>query len=194
MPELEPQFTLSDKIVQDCQIRFTDCYQCAKCSAGCPLTFAMDLLPHEIIRLTGLGLLATVLTSRTIWVCSACETCTTRCPNEIDIAGLMDYLKERAVRTGQAVPQPQVLAFHQAFLDTVRLAGGRLHEPLLLGWYLLRHGQGLKRLKTGELQDDLRLGLTMFRKGRLGLQPPRRWLQPEELAKLWPQARREGAP
>ncbi len=184
---LEPQFTLSDEILRDRQICVTDCYQCAKCSAGCPLTFAMDLLPHAIIRLAGLGQTDAVLGSNTIWVCSACETCTTRCPNDIDIAGVMDYLKERAVRTGRPVPQPQVLAFHRAFLDNIRLAGGRLNEPLLLGLYMLKSGQGLKKVQTGELLEDLRLGIRMFQKGRLSLKPPRRVQQLEALAKLWRQ-------
>ncbi len=184
---LEPQFTLSEEILRDRQICVTDCYQCAKCSAGCPLTFAMDRLPHEIIRLAGLGQTDLVLGSSTIWVCSACETCTTRCPNDIDIAGVMDYLKERAVRSGRPVPQPQVLAFHRAFLENIRLAGGRLHEPLLLGLYMLKSGQGLRRLQTGEIKADLRLGLKMFQKGRLGLKPPRRLLQLEALVKLWHQ-------
>lgn len=185
MPGLEPQFALSEEIWQARRIAVTDCYQCAKCSAGCPLTFAMDLLPHEIIRLTGLGQTERVLAATTIWVCSACETCTTRCPNDIDIAGVMDYLKERAVQAGQPVPQPQVLAFHRAFLENIRLAGGRLNEPLLLGLYMLRSGQGMKKLKSGELKEDLRLGLQMFKKGRLSLKPPQRLQQIESLATLW---------
>ena len=31
------------------------CYQCKKCSAGCPVAFAMDLLPHEVMRLVIYG-------------------------------------------------------------------------------------------------------------------------------------------
>src|SRR3990172_12582159 len=78
------------------------CYQCKKCSSGCPLTFAMDLLPDRVIRLAILGQEEMLLQSRTIWVCSSCETCTTRCPNGIDIAGVMDWLKEEALRRGCA--------------------------------------------------------------------------------------------
>ena len=116
------------------------CYQCKKCSAGCPLTFAMDFYPDQVIRLALLGQEDQVLGCRTIWVCSSCETCTTRCPNNIDIAGVMDWLKEEAIASGQASPQPGVTRFHQTFLDTVRLAGGRLSEPLLLGLYQWRRG------------------------------------------------------
>jgi heterodisulfide reductase subunit C len=172
--ELAPDFDFSEQIRKDRHIVVTDCYQCAKCSAGCPLTFAMDYLPHEIIRLVGLGQEDLVLNSNTIWACSACETCTTRCPNNIDIMGVLDYLKERAVKFGRAVPQKNILAFHRAFLDDIKHSGGRLHEPLLLGLFMLRSGQGLTKLKTGELKEDVKLGLKMFKKGRLGIKPPKK--------------------
>lgn len=187
--ELAPNFEFSEEIRRQRHIAVTDCYQCAKCSAGCPLTFAMDYLPHEIIRLSGLGQEDLVLKSNTIWVCSACETCTTRCPNDIDIAGVMDYLKERAVKAGRAVPQKNVLAFHKAFLDNIRLSGGRLNEPLLLGLYMLRSGEGFKKLKTGGLIDDLKLGLTMFKKGRLSVKPPPKVKRAEDIKGIFSKAK-----
>jgi heterodisulfide reductase subunit C2 len=172
--ELEPNFDLSEKVRKERHIAVTDCYQCAKCSAGCPLTFAMDYLPHEIIRLVGLGQEELVLASNTIWACSACETCTTRCPNDIDIMGVLDYLKEQAVKSGRSIPQRKVLAFHKAFLDDIKLSGGRLNEPLLMGLFMLRSGEGLTKLKTGELKEDVKLGLEMFKKGRLSIKPPKK--------------------
>jgi heterodisulfide reductase subunit C len=58
--------------------KINNCYQCKKCTAGCPITFAMDILPHQIIKYIQLGLEEKVLTSKTIWLCAACETCGTR--------------------------------------------------------------------------------------------------------------------
>jgi hypothetical protein len=80
--------------------------------------------------------------------------------------GVLDYLKERAVKSGRKVPQKNVLAFHEAFLDDIKLSGGWINEPLLLGLFMLRSGEGLTKLKTGELKDDVKLGLQMFKKGR----------------------------
>ena len=114
---LEPSFSLAERLAGLTSV--SACYQCKKCSAGCPLTFAMDFYPDQVIRLALLGQEAQVLGCRTIWVCSSCETCTTRCPNNIDIAGVMDWLKEEAISSGQASPQPEVTRFHQTFLDTV---------------------------------------------------------------------------
>ncbi len=170
--ELVPDYAFGDRIRIERRIKVADCYQCTKCSSGCPLTFAMDFLPHEIIRLTALGQEDLVLGSNTVWVCSSCETCTTRCPNDIDIAGVMDYLKEQAVATGRAVPQPHVLAFHRSFLADLRLSGGRLNEPLLMGLFMLKSGQAVSKLKDKSLLEDLKLGLAMFHKGRFSLKPP----------------------
>jgi heterodisulfide reductase subunit C len=61
-------------------VNITDCYQCGKCSAGCPVAFAMDKTPRQIIRLLQLGFLEEALKSRTIWLCATCQTCSTRCP------------------------------------------------------------------------------------------------------------------
>jgi heterodisulfide reductase subunit C len=143
------------------------CYQCKKCSSGCPLTFAMDLLPDRVIRLVLLGQEEQVLASDTIWVCSSCETCTTRCPNDIDIAGVMDWLKEEALRQGRDVPQPEVAAFHRFFLDSIRAGGGRLSETRLMRRFTLFK---LRRsFDTEELKANLRLGWELWKRGRLRL-------------------------
>ena len=70
-----------------------------------------------------LGQREKVLNCKTIWICSACETCTTRCPNEVRIAELMDHLKEIAVRENIPCPEPQVLRLHQSFLKNIRKTG-----------------------------------------------------------------------
>jgi heterodisulfide reductase subunit C2 len=169
---LEPSFSLAERLAGLTSV--SSCYQCKKCSAGCPLTFAMDFYPDQVIRLALLGQEAQVLGCRTIWVCSSCETCTTRCPNNIDIAGVMDWLKEAAISSGQASPQPLVTRFHQSFLDTVRLSGGRLSEPLLLGLYQWRGGGTLEKLKSGALAADLRMAWELARRRRLVPRLPRR--------------------
>jgi heterodisulfide reductase subunit C2 len=172
--DLTPDYGLGDQIRQERHIKVADCYQCTKCSSGCPLTFAMDFLPHEIIRLAGLGQTELALNSNTIWVCSSCETCTTRCPNDIDIAGVMDYFREKAAKSGRAVAQKNVLAFHRSFLDDVRLSGGRLNEFLLMNIFMLKSGQGISKIKDMSIVEDLKLGIKMFKKGRLSLKPPQK--------------------
>ncbi len=69
------------------------CYQCGKCSAGCPMSFAMDLLPNQIMRLVQLGLEGDIADSKTIWLCASCFTCTVRCPKGVDISRVMEALR-----------------------------------------------------------------------------------------------------
>lgn len=73
------------------------CYQCGACSSGCPLSKEMDLLPSKVIRLVQLGR-DDPLSSRTIWVCSTCFECEVRCPRGIDIASVMEALRQIMLR------------------------------------------------------------------------------------------------
>lgn len=146
------------------------CFQCRKCTNGCPVTFAMDLYPDEVIRMVILGQRETVLTCETIWVCAACETCTTRCPNDVKIAELMDCLKEMAL--GEDVPssQPRISALHKAFLENIK-KWGRLHETTFLPAYLFKSGKFLEMWSSGTWRYDLNLSRQMLSKRRLSLMP-----------------------
>lgn len=171
---------LQDKVIPDYQfvkelekdqVFLTEaCFQCRKCTSGCPVTFEMDLYPDEVIRLVLLGQREKVLTCKTIWVCAGCETCTTRCPNEVKIAELMDRLKEMAIKENAPCSQPQARALHLTFLNNVKKYG-RVFESSLLPKYLLRSGQIGRKLKDGSLLADIKLGWKMLRKGRMPLFP-----------------------
>jgi heterodisulfide reductase subunit C2 len=166
---LSPRGSLPQRLVQT-GLAVTSCFQCRKCSAGCPLTFAMDLLPDQVVRLALLGQEDQVLGARTIWVCSGCMTCTSRCPNGIDIAGVMDWLKEEAVRRGRGIPEEEIAAFHRLFLESIRAGGGRLAETRLLRrftFYKIR-----RQPDFSELKQNLGLGWKLWRRGRVRLTGP----------------------
>ncbi len=146
--------------------RVSTCFQCQKCTNGCPLTSAMDISPHQVMRFINLGLADEVVDSDTIWVCASCETCTTRCPNEIDIAHVMDTLRQMSVKKGTKASQRQAPIFHSTFLSNIRRFG-RMHEmSLALEFALKSEGvQGIRK-QTG-------FGLEMMRKGKIKLIPGR---------------------
>ncbi|MCP5000544.1 MAG: 4Fe-4S dicluster domain-containing protein, partial [Hyphomicrobiales bacterium] len=60
------------------------CYQCVKCTSGCPMADQFDLSPHQIMRSVQLNDIS-VLDSKSIWLCVSCYTCATRCPQKIDV-------------------------------------------------------------------------------------------------------------
>ncbi len=74
------------------------CYQCGKCSAGCPMADYMEVLPHQIMRLVQLGKWADVSAANTPWICAACLTCSVRCPRGVKIAELIEAVRQIALR------------------------------------------------------------------------------------------------
>ncbi len=73
------------------------CYQCGMCAAGCPLTEEMDRLPSQVIRDLQLED-ASVLESNAMWVCASCLACEVRCPKGVDLAKLMEALRQLHLR------------------------------------------------------------------------------------------------
>lgn len=142
---------------------FDLCYQCLTCTLGCPVAFAMDYLPNQIVRLVQMGLKQQVLTSSTIWLCANCEACATRCPNDVELLRLMDTLREMALREGVAEKEKVVTGFHQVFLGNIRRWGKQNELPLVLQL----------KVKTKDFFSDLGSGIKMLLKGRLKLLPSR---------------------
>jgi len=139
------------------------CYQCKKCSNGCPVAFAMDIFPHQIMRAIQLGLRNEVLGSSTIWLCASCQTCSTRCPNDIDIAGVMDVLRQIALEYEITPKEPEVPIFHKTFLKSIK-RHGKVFELGMMGFY---------KLRTRDLFSDMKLGAEMLKRGKFKLFPHR---------------------
>lgn len=137
------------------------CYQCGKCSAGCPMAEEMPLKPHQMLRLAQLDRRERLLRDDSPWLCVGCETCTARCPNRVDPARLIDGLRELAHRTDPAAAPRRIRAFHHAFLDQIR-SHGRVFELGLVAGY---------KLRTGALLEDALAAPGMFLRGKLALRP-----------------------
>jgi heterodisulfide reductase subunit C len=142
-----------------------DCYQCGKCSAGCPMAGAMDVLPNRLIRLVQQGQAEKAVRAESIWKCVSCMTCTARCPKSVDCAAVMDALRQIALERG-FVPEAgrRTLLFQKAFLENIR-RNGRLRELELVGMFKLRAFLGDRSLRA--LMKDSFLAPKLLQRGKL---------------------------
>jgi heterodisulfide reductase subunit B2 len=138
------------------------CYQCVKCTSGCPVGDFFDWQPNQIMRAVQLGQEDIALNSQTPWLCAACQTCTTRCPQDLDINAIMEFLTREAVARGIDPPVPEVNIFAEAFMREVRL-WGRAYEPGLMAEMKLRNPR--------HMFDDIDLYKKMLKKRKVAFFP-----------------------
>ncbi len=150
---------LASRLRQETGLNVARCYQCGKCSAGCPMAEESTLRPHDVMRLAARNEAARIFEDESIWLCLTCETCSARCPNGVEPARVIDAL--RAMGEGTA-PRP-IRAFHESFLGQIR-RNGRVHEIGLVAAY---------KMKSLQLTKDVTTAPGMLRRGKLPLFPAR---------------------
>lgn len=140
------------------------CYQCGKCTAGCPAADYMDVMPNQLMRLIQTGDLERALCSTAIWHCVSCQTCSARCPQEVDIASALDGLRQLSYEQGKASAALQrVLVFQKAFLDSVR-RNGRVNEVELIA--LFKTLAFMKDFNVPLLMKDALLAPKLMQRGK----------------------------
>lgn len=145
------------------RVNLDRCWHCWCCGGGCPFSDHMDLMPNQVIRLVQFGRRREALACRTIWVCVGCHTCSSRCPNRIDIAAVMDALRQLAIRDGEAVPEKDIHRFHKHIHGSIQ-RNGRLNKL-----------DALMRFKigSGKVFSDVDAGARMLLRGKLEVKPRR---------------------
>jgi len=133
------------------------CYQCSRCTAGCPLLPAMDIAPAQVVHHLLLGEWEPVLRSKAIWACVHCDTCTARCPQEVDVDGLFAAARVMAWRTGKVAADEPMAAYFASFVENLYLYGRSAELPLTL----------ICKIKSEDYFRDMALGLRLIARGRL---------------------------
>ena len=145
-------------IAAEAGVNLKDCYQCGKCTGGCPLADGMDLMPREVIRFLQLGALDTVLDAKTPWICAQCVVCSSRCPQNVDICSVMRAVRQAAKRAGKR-PVPEADIFDDEFIANVR-AHGVSNEQYLAAAF---------NVKSGHLMQDADNAVRMLARGMVGV-------------------------
>jgi heterodisulfide reductase subunit C len=156
---------LASVLKEKTNVDVRQCYQCGKCSAGCPLTSEMDYPPNFLMRMIQTGdpkLEEKVLRSLTIWLCLSCEMCYSRCPMSVEIPMIMDFLREKSLQKKTTHPgAKRIIAFHKSFLKSIEKTG-RLYEIGLIADY---------KSRVSDYLQDIMLAPAMFAKGKLHVFP-----------------------
>ena len=142
-------------------VDLSSCYQCKKCTSGCPVGSLVDSPPSEIMRKLHLDADPDIINSDILWTCVSCETCTSRCPMDIDIAAVMDALRVIAAEDGAEIPAGHVPLFNKAFLKTVEIFG-RTYDMAMVAGY---------KLGSGKLMGDTEKFPKMLLKRKIALFP-----------------------
>ncbi len=145
-------------IAERARVDLKDCYQCGKCSAGCPMADAMDMRPQEVVRNLQLGILEAVFEAQGPWLCAGCEVCATRCPQDIEIATLIREVRRASKEAGH-VPVPDSDTFEELFIRNV-YQHGRSNEQYLAARY---------NLATRHLFQDVANAPRMMLRGMVGI-------------------------
>jgi len=143
-------------------VKLDTCYQCRKCSAGCPVAVSAKSAPSEIIRRLHLGAGDELLESGLVWMCLSCETCYGRCPMQINFAAVIDALRSLSIARGTGAPQGNMPLFNRMFLENVRIFGRSYDLSMVAGY----------KLGSGKVMDDADKFPSMLSKGKMAILPP----------------------
>ena len=137
------------------------CFQCKRCTGGCPVAKLVKSPPSEIMRRLHLGAGDELLECDLLWTCVSCETCSARCPMGIDVAAVMDALRHLAMEKGASKQEGNVPLFNRAFLKTVQMFG-RTYDIAMIAAY---------KIGSLKLMDDTEKFPSMLKKRKIALLP-----------------------
>jgi heterodisulfide reductase subunit C len=158
--------TLSRNVCESTGVNSARCYQCGKCSAGCPVAEDMDFTSNTVMRMLQVEEDETdkkLLQSQAIWLCVSCEMCISRCPMEIDIPKVMDYLRQHSLKKGlqNKDANRNIIPFHRSFLDMIHFTGRSYEIGLVVDY----------KLRSKKILQDILLAPKLLLRGKLPIIP-----------------------
>lgn len=156
---------LKARVEELANTRLSDCYQCGKCTAGCPRGDSMDNPPTRLMRMTQTGDILLAAQSDSIWRCLSCLTCSARCPKSVNVSGVVDALRQIAVEANVESPKSaKVVEFQKAFLRNVR-RNGRTNEVEMATDFEIRYF--FRRFDVMNVLNTAALGPKMIARGKM---------------------------
>jgi len=150
----------SQKMLEEAKLLARSCYQCGRCGGACPMAFAMDLTPRQLLRLLQLDLAEDALRSNSPWLCAGCFGCSFSCPRGVDLTKVMYLLRQQAAAEGIS---NKSISFYREFVAGIQAAGA-VYEPKLMLAYARRVG-------PEAVLPHLRMGAELALRGKLIFRP-----------------------
>jgi heterodisulfide reductase subunit C2 len=85
------------------------CFQCGTCGGACPMSGELETMPRKIMRMAQFGLEDNIAETKTCWTCASCHTCTVTCPRGIDLARVMEAIRQLTLRKNENYVEPSRL-------------------------------------------------------------------------------------
>ncbi len=105
------------------------CYQCERCSSGCPTVAAMRYRPAQMMRLAQFGLSDNLATDASIWRCLGCDTCTAHCPHDLSVRRLVEVMRQHVMQERYLADGPGALDGDEALqkgMQALSMLGERI--------------------------------------------------------------------
>lgn len=176
--DIKVDSAFAEKLAKRCGENVFLCYQCKKCASGCPSRMFMDSTPTELMRYIQLGMIDEAMKQNTIWFCLSCHTCSARCPQDIDIAHVVDAVRILVQEEKIKADTKKMRIFNRLWMTILKYSG-RMYELGLTG---------MLNLFTANPFKDLPLGIKMIKKGKLKLLPT--ITKPFTMIKMFSRAKR----
>ena len=155
-----PQAVIDEfkRLAEECSI----CYQCGTCTSSCPSGRELYRGPRRLVRLILAGEIEAVLKSDDLWRCTECGTCTEVCRMEIDVASVLNRLRQLEREHGHAIRCPERTA--------ADVAAGRLRKQpridnMQFGVAMMAKGHFPKD-KVGAAETGIKIAKQMLPLGR----------------------------
>lgn len=88
--KVESHSQTAKTVFNECGHNVNLCYRYRKYVADFPVSYVIDHMPVQLIQGMDLGMDCLVPDRKTMWLCASYGTCTTRYPQDVDIAKFLD--------------------------------------------------------------------------------------------------------
>jgi len=119
--------TLSNDVAkfvrEECGENVYLCYQCDRCSSGCPTVPAMRYRPAQMMRLAQFGLEDMLASDASIWRCVSCDMCTAHCPHNLSVRRLVEVMRQHVMQERYLAGGTEALGEDEGLRKGVRALG-----------------------------------------------------------------------